>query len=87
MSTVEVYTSPFCPYCHRAKALLEKKGVAFSEIDVASTPGARQQMTQRAGGATSVPQIFIDGRGIGGSDELHQLERAGELDALLGLAR
>lgn len=86
MSTVEIYTSPFCPYCHRAKALLEKKGVAFTEIDVPSTPGARQQMLERTGGATSVPQIFIDGRGIGGSDQLYQLERKGELDALLGLA-
>jgi glutaredoxin 3 len=87
VSTVEIYTTPFCGYCHRAKALLEKKGVPFIEIDVASTPGARQQMMERTGGATSVPQIFIDDRGIGGSDQLHQLERAGELDALLGLAR
>jgi glutaredoxin 3 len=87
VSTVEIYTSPFCGYCHRAKALLEKKGVEYTEIDVASTPGARQQMTQRAGGATSVPQIFIDGQGIGGSDQLHQLEKSGELDALLGSTR
>lgn len=85
MSTVEVYTSPFCPYCHRAKALLEKKGVAFTEIDVPGTPGAREEMLRRTSGARTVPQIFIDGRGIGGSDELAALERAGELNALLGL--
>ena len=85
MSTVEIYTTPFCPYCHRAKALLEKKGVAFAEIDVPSTPGARDEMLRRTGGARTVPQIFIDGRGIGGSDELAALERAGELNALLGL--
>ncbi|MFO1113308.1 MAG: glutaredoxin 3 [Rhodospirillales bacterium] len=85
MSTVEIYTSPFCPYCHRAKSLLEKKGVAFTEIDVPSTPGARDEMMRRTNGARTVPQIFIDGRGIGGSDELAALERAGELDALLGI--
>ena len=85
MSTVEIYTTPFCPYCHRAKALLEKKGVAFAEIDVPSTPGARDEMLRRTGGARTVPQIFIDGRGIGGSDELAALERAGELNALLGI--
>ena len=85
MSTVEIYTTPFCPYCHRAKALLEKKGVAFAEIDVPSTPGARDEMLRRTGGARTVPQIFINGRGIGGSDELAALERAGELNALLGI--
>ena len=76
MSTVEIYTTP---------ALLEKKGVAFAEIDVPSTPGARDEMLRRTGGARTVPQIFIDGRGIGGSDELAALERAGELNALLGI--
>ena len=86
MSTVEIYTSPFCGYCHRAKALLEKKRVTFTEIDIPSTPGAREQMMQRTGGATTVPQIFVDGRGIGGADRLSELERSGELDALLGLA-
>jgi len=85
LSTVEIYTSPFCPYCHRAKALLEKKGVAYTEIDVPSTPGAREAMLQRTNGVRTVPQIFIDGRGIGGSDELAALERAGELNALLGI--
>ncbi|MBK8174753.1 MAG: glutaredoxin 3 [Rhodospirillales bacterium] len=86
MRSVEIYTSPFCPYCHRAKALLTKKGVTFTEIDVMDTPGARNEMEQRAPGAKTVPQIFIDGRGIGGSDELAALDRAGELDSLLGLS-
>lgn len=86
VSTVEIYTSPFCGYCLRAKALLEKKGIAFTEIDVMSTPGARQDMERRSGGGRTVPQVFIDGRPIGGSDRLAQLDRSGELDALLGIA-
>lgn len=85
MSTVEIYTTPFCPYCHRAKALLTKKGVSFHEIDVTSTPGGRGEMESRTGGAKTVPQIFIDGRLIGGSDQLIDLDRAGELDGLLGV--
>jgi glutaredoxin 3 len=84
VSTVEIYTSPFCGYCHRAKALLSSKKVAFTEIDVMSTPGARQEMERRSGGRT-VPQVFIDGRPIGGSDQLAELERAGKLDSLLGI--
>ena len=83
MASVEIYTTPFCPYCHRAKALLEKKGVAFTEIDVMNTPGKRAEMQARAADRTSVPQIFIDGRHVGGSDDLAALERSGELDALL----
>jgi glutaredoxin 3 len=85
VSTVEIYTSPFCGYCHRAKALLSRKGVAFTEIDVIDTPGARQEMERRSGGGRTVPQIFIDGRAIGGSDQLAALDRAGELDPLLGI--
>jgi glutaredoxin 3 len=86
VTTVEIYTSPFCGYCHRAKALLVKKGVSFTEIDVMSTAGARQEMERRSGGGRTVPQVFVDGRPIGGSDHLAELDRAGELDALLGLA-
>ncbi len=86
MSQVEIYTTPICPYCHRAKALLTKKGVAFREIDVTEIPGARQEMEQRTDGARTVPQIFIGGRLIGGSDQLVALERKGELDALLAAA-
>jgi glutaredoxin 3 len=85
VSTVEIYTSPFCGYCHRAKTLLSSKKVAFTEIDVMSTPGARQEMERRSGGGWTVPQVFIDGRPIGGSDQLAELDRAGALDQLLGI--
>ncbi|MCX8102608.1 MAG: glutaredoxin 3 [Geminicoccaceae bacterium] len=83
MVKVEIYTSPLCPYCWRAKRLLAQKGIAFQEIDVWSEPARRAEMVSRAEGRTTVPQIFIDGRGIGGSDDLHELERRGELDRLL----
>lgn len=86
MAKVEIYTSPFCPYCHAAKRLLERKGVAYTEIDVTMTPGARQQMVERSGGARSVPQVFADGRHLGDSDFIHALEAAGRLDQVLGLA-
>jgi glutaredoxin 3 len=85
MARVEIYTTLFCPYCARAKALLEKKGVTYENIDVIEQPDRRQEMLQRAGGRTSVPQIFIDDEHIGGSDELVALDRAGKLDAKLGL--
>ena len=85
MTTVEIYTSPFCGYCHRAKALLSKKGVDFTEIDVLSTSGARQEMERRSGGGRTVPQVFIDGRAVGGSDRLAELDRMGELDPVLGI--
>lgn len=83
MARVEIYTSPLCPYCWRAKRLLAQKGVAFEEIDLWAEPGRRSEMVQRAEGRTTVPQIFIDGRGIGGSDDLHALDGRGELDLLL----
>lgn len=86
MPEIEIYTTPFCPYCHRAKALLKGKGVAFQEIDVMMAPGRRKEMRERAGGANTVPQIFVDGRHLGGSDELRELDREGHLDPLLGLA-
>lgn len=86
MANVEIYTTPICPYCHRAKALLNKKGVAFTEIDVTDVIGARDEMVRRAGGLQTVPQVFIDGVHIGGSDKLAVLDRAGTLDRLLGLA-
>ncbi len=85
MSRIEVYSSLWCPFCSRAKALLKRKGVAYEEIDVDRDPNLRQQMMRRAGGRRTVPQIFIDGRHVGGSDDLADLERAGELDALLGI--
>jgi len=86
MSTVEIYTTPICPYCARAKGLLEDKGVNFKEIDVFMDNDMRETMRQRAGGRTSVPQIFIDGQHVGGCDELVALERAGKLDPLLKAA-
>jgi glutaredoxin 3 len=85
MARVEVYSSMFCGYCARAKALLERKGVAYETIDVLEDTSKRDEMVARAGGRTTVPQIFIDGAYIGGSDELAALDRAGKLDALLGL--
>lgn len=79
---VEIYTSPFCGYCHAAKRLLKQKGVDFHEIDVSADPARRQEMMARAGRHT-VPQIFIGATHVGGSDDLHALDRAGKLDALL----
>lgn len=83
MPTVEIYTTPFCPYCIRAKRLLQQKGVTFDEIDVSMARGRRQEMVERAAGRSTVPQIFIDGQGIGGCDELFALDHAGGLDPLL----
>ncbi len=83
MAVIEIYTSPFCPYCWRAKRLLADKGAAFTELDVLLHPGRRAEMTAKADGRTSVPQIFIDGMAIGGSDELAALEASGALDRLL----
>lgn len=85
MARVEMYTTMWCPYCARARALLEKKGVGYTEIDLMDEPGRRGEMIERAGGRRTVPQIFIDGEHIGGSDELVALDRAGRLDAKLGL--
>ena len=82
MSNVTIYTKPYCPYCIRAVDLLEKKGVAFTEIEAAFDPDRRQEMIQRSGRAT-FPQIFIGERHIGGCDDMMALERAGDLDGLL----
>ena len=83
MPPVEIYTTPFCGYCHMAKRLLKGKGIAFSETNVLLTPSLRTAMMQRAGGRRSVPQIFIGQTHVGGCDELYALERAGKLDAML----
>ena len=80
MSKIEIYTTRICPYCLRAKDLLQEKGVGFKEIDVNSGPGVRQEMMQRANGGYTVPQIFINDEHIGGCDDLYALERAGKLD-------
>ncbi|MDR6164530.1 glutaredoxin 3 [Pseudomonas fluorescens] len=82
MIKVIVYSSDYCPYCSRAKHLLASKGVAFEEIKVDGKPQLRAEMTQKAG-RTSVPQIWIGAKHIGGCDDLYALERAGKLDALL----
>jgi len=83
MAKIEIYTSPFCGYCTRAKRLLTEKGVGFTEIDVMMDGAKRKEMTARASGGRTVPQIFIDGRHIGGSDDLYALDKAGQLDTLL----
>lgn len=83
MATVEIYSKAFCPYCIRAKSLLNKKGAAFEEHDITLGGPRRAEMVQRAGGRTTVPQIFIGGAYVGGSDDLAALDRAGKLDALL----
>ena len=78
-----VYSQPFCGYCSAAKRLLTAKGAAFTEIDVMFEAGRRDEMIERSGGRRTVPQIFIDGRHIGGYDDLSALDRAGKLDGLL----
>ncbi|MFC2972029.1 glutaredoxin 3 [Azotobacter bryophylli] len=82
MPRVLIYTSAWCPYCIRAKQLLDRKGVAYQEISVDGQPDARTEMARKAG-RTSVPQIWIGSTHVGGCDDLHALERAGRLDALL----
>jgi glutaredoxin 3 len=83
MPRVEIYTTPFCPYCRWAKELLRKKHVEFSEIDVSRDRELRQEMTARANGRTTVPQIFIGPTHVGGCDDLYALDEAGKLDPLL----
>jgi glutaredoxin 3 len=83
MPTIEIYTQPFCPYCARALALLAQKGAAFTEISAPQGTPERAESARRAGGRSSAPQIFIDGKHIGGCDDLVALDQAGTLDALL----
>lgn len=82
MAKVEIYTTQTCPYCHRAKALLNQKGVAFHEVDVSYDPDTRRQLVDRTGRRT-VPQIFINDQSVGGYDDIAALDRAGKLNALL----
>jgi len=82
---VEIYSWRFCPFCIRAKGLLDRKGIVYSDYLIDGDETARSAMTRRALGRSTLPQIFINNRGIGGCDELYALERSGELDALLGL--
>ncbi|MDP9162959.1 MAG: glutaredoxin 3 [Pseudomonadota bacterium] len=83
MAKVEIYLKTSCPYCLRARQLLDSKGVAHEDFVVDMGGPKKQEMVQRAGGRTTVPQIFIDGRHIGGCDDLMALDRQGKLDALL----
>ena len=83
MQHIEIYTTPLCGYCHAAKRLLTAKGASFTEIDLSRHPERRDEMLSRANGRRTVPQIFIGPTHVGGSDDLHALDRAGKLDALL----
>ena len=83
MTSVEIYTQHYCPYCHWAKELLTRKGVEFREIDVTADSQMRQEMVARANGSATVPQIFIGATHVGGCDQLYALEEGGKLDALL----
>lgn len=85
MPDVTIYTTMLCPYCYRAKGLLAKKGVSFTEIDVGMDGDKRSEMTERADGGTSVPQIFVGDTHIGGCDDLFALESAGKLDPMLAV--
>ena len=86
MPRITIYTTPICPYCVRAKALLKRKGATYDEIDVFMNMHARSEMEERSGGRYTVPQIFIGEHHVGGCDDLYALERAGELDPLLAAA-
>ncbi len=83
MADIVIYTSAFCGYCARAKRLLKEKGAEFNEIGVDMNPSLREEMMAKAGGRYTVPQIFINGRHVGGCDDLHELDARGELDKLL----
>jgi glutaredoxin 3 len=83
MPQITIYTTPYCPYCTQAKALLTRKGVTFEEIDVSGSPAEREAMMKRANGGYTVPQIFIGSRHVGGCDDLCALDAKGELDRLL----
>jgi len=82
---VEIYTQWGCPYCVRAKALLDSKGVAYTEIDVTMDTAKRREMAERSPGARTVPQVFVNDQALGGSDDIHALDAAGKLNPLLGL--
>jgi len=85
VADIEIYTSPFCGFCNAAKKLLGKKGVAFTEIDVMMNRDKRREMSVRAGGRTSVPQIFVDGEHLGDCEDIMEMDADGELDGRLKL--
>lgn len=82
MAKVEIYYWTTCPYCNRARALLDSKGVKYEGYDITDDEAAREKMVERTGGSRTVPQIFIDGKHIGGCDDIHALDKQGELDKL-----
>lgn len=86
MPKIKIYTTPICPYCVRAKALLKRKGASFEEVDVFMNTDRREEMEVKSGGRYTVPQIFIGDHHVGGCDDLYALDRAGELDPLLTAA-
>jgi len=83
MQTIEIYTKPTCGFCHMAKRVLTAKGVSFTEVNITAQPEKRAEMIQRAKGGSTVPQIFIGGKHVGGCDDLMALDRQGKLDGLL----
>jgi glutaredoxin 3 len=83
MAAITIYTRPFCPYCDGARELLETKGVPFNEIDISGKPETRAEMIERANGRTTVPQIFVGDRHLGGCDDIYALDARGELDPVL----
>jgi glutaredoxin 3 len=83
MPAIQIYTTRYCPYCHAAKMLLKRKGVAYDEIDVGATSERREEMVKRANGRMTVPQIFIGSVHVGGFDDMQALDRTGKLDPLL----
>ncbi len=85
MPEIEIFTNTFCPFCFRAKELLASKGLEWKEIDLYEQPERRGEMLERAGGRQTVPQVFVNGEGLGGYDDIAALDRAGKLDGLLGL--
>ena len=86
MSPVTIYTKTWCPYCIAAKDLLDQKGIAFTEIEISGKPDLRDEMLRKANGRSTVPQVFIGSRHVGGCDDLYALDRKGELDKLLAAA-
>ena len=87
MANIQIYTSPFCGFCYRAKSLLNDKGVDYTEVDIISQPKRHSEMIKRAGGLQTVPQIFIDNQHIGGCDELYEIEGKEKLDSILDVKK
>jgi glutaredoxin 3 len=85
VAEIEIYTSPFCGFCNAAKRLLDKKGVAYQEIDVTMNSGKREEMTKRSGGSRTVPQIFVDGEHLGDCEDIMEMDVDDKLDARIGL--